>query len=147
MYIDAFGLVSDSQAITATAFCTNTIDLSNTTVKRQVGTGEPVGFGINVESAADFTTGNETYTFEVVQSANADLSSPDVIASVTKLTTALVLGQLFFLAIGPGDPTKRYIGLRYTVGGTTPLITVSAWFGARSDFSLAPVHYAKNYAV
>lgn len=147
MYVDAFGLVSDSQAITATAVSTNTIDLTNATIKRQIGTGEPVGFGINVESAADFTTGNETYTFEVIQSANADLSSPDVIASETRLTTALTLGTLFFLGIGPGQPTKRYIGMRYTVGGTTPLITVSAWFGPRSMFSVPPVHYSKNYAV
>ncbi len=147
MYVDAFGLVSDSQAVTATAFSTNTIDLSNATVKRQIGTGEEVGFGVNVEVAADFTSGNETYTFEVVQSANADLSSPDVIGSVTHTAATLVAGYLFFLPIPIGQPTKRYIGLRYTVGGTTPTITVSAWLGAQSMFSVPPVHYPKNYAV
>ncbi len=147
MYIDAFGLVSDSQAVTATAFSTHTIDLGNATVKRQIGTGEPVGFGVNVEVAADFTSANETYTFEVVQSANADLSSPDVLGSVTLTAAVLVVGYLFFLPLPVGQPTKRYIGLRYTVGGTTPTITVSAWFGPHKLFSVPPVHYAKNYAV
>jgi hypothetical protein len=146
MYVDAFLLVSDSQAVTATAFSTNTIDLSNVTPARDLSQGEQLGFGINVEVAADFTTGDETYTFEVVQSANANLSSPDVLSSVVRTAAQLTAGTLLFLPLG-APITKRYIGLRYTVAGTTPTITVSAWLTSRALFSMAPTHYARAYAV
>ncbi len=146
MYTDAFLLVSDSQAVTATAFSTNTIDLSNVTPARDLSQGEQLGFGINVEVAADFTTGDETYRFDIVQSANANLSSPDVLASVTRTAAQLTVGTLLFLPLG-APITKRYIGLQYTTGGTTPTITVSAWLTSRSLFSLTPTHYARAYAV
>lgn len=145
MYIDAFLLVSDSQALTATAVSTNTIDLTNVTPKRDVSVGEALGFAINVEAAADFTTGNETYQFDVIQSANADLSSPDVLSSQVMTAAQLTLGKLIWAPLG--EVTKRYIGLRYTLGGTTPLLTVSAWLTTRNIFSKVNVHYANNYAV
>jgi Bbp16-like protein len=147
MYLDAFGLVSDSQAITATAASTHTIDLGNVTPKRAIGDGEEVGFAVNVEVAADFTTGNETYTFEVIQSANANLSSPDVIGSITLTAAQLLAGFLFFMPILGGFPTKRYVGMQYTVGGTTPTITISAWLTPKSLFSRANTHYARAYTV
>lgn len=147
MYLDALLLVSDAQAVTADAYSTNTIDLGNVTPKRQIGTGEPMGFGLSVDVAADFTTGDETYSFLVVQSANADLSSHDVLATYTFTAAQLAAGALWFLPIPEATPTKRYIGLRYDVGGTTPTITVTAWLTARELFSIAPVHYAKGYAI
>lgn len=147
MYIDALGLVSDSQALTATGFSTNTVDLSNATIKRQIGTGVSVGFGVNVDVAADFTTTDETYTVEIVQSDNANLSTPDVLSSTLLSAAQRAIGTLLFVPIPIGQPTKRYIGLRYTLAGTTPSITVTAWLGEREMFSVPPVHYAKNYSV
>jgi hypothetical protein len=145
MYVDAFGLVSDSQAVSATGFSTNTIDLSNVTPKRDIEIGEPLGFAVNVEVAADFTTGDETYTVEAVQSDNANLSSPDVIGSRVLSAAERAVGSLIFVAIGA--VTKRYIGLRYTLAGTTPSFTVSAWFTSRELFSKQGPYYARNYAV
>ncbi len=143
MYIDAFGLVSDSQAVTATAFSTHTIDLTNVSPKRDVSTGEPVGFGVNVEAALGGTT--PTLSIEAVQSDNANLASPDVIGSITPTQAQLGVGALHFVSLG--TVTKRYIGLRYTTGGTSPTITVSAWYGPRDLFSKVNTHYAKAYAV
>lgn len=145
MYVDAFTLVSDSQAVSATAFSTNTIDLSNVTPKRDVSVGEALGFAVNVEVAADFTTGDETYTVEVVQSANADLSSPDVIGSRLLSAAQRAVGTLIFVALG--EVTKRYIGLRYTLAGTTPSFTVSAWLTSQALFSKVNTHYARSYTV
>jgi hypothetical protein len=145
MYVDAFTLVSDSQAVTATAFSTNTIDLSNVTPKRDIEVGEALGFAVCVEVAADFTTGDETYTVEVVQSDNANLSSPDVIGSRLLSAAERAVGSLIFVALGA--VTKRYIGLRYTVAGTTPTVTVSAWLTSRELFSKQTTYYARNYAV
>lgn len=146
MYVDAFGLVSDSQAVTATAVSTHTIDLTNVTPKRDIEAGEALGFGVCIEVGADFTTGDETYQFDVIQSANADLSSPTVLSSTVRTAAQLPTGALLFLPI-PATVTARYIGLRYTTGGTTPTMTVSAWLTARALFSKIHTFYARNYAV
>jgi hypothetical protein len=42
MFIDSFLLLSDSQAVTADAASTNTIDLGNVSPKRDIGNGEPM---------------------------------------------------------------------------------------------------------
>lgn len=145
MYLDALLLVSDAQAVTATAVSTNTID--NGAAGRTIGTGEPLGFGLAVDVAADSTTGNETYQFDVISSAAANLGSPVVHASYILTAAQLAAGALWFLGLPSGTPTLRYLGLQYTTGGTTPTITVTAWLTARSLFSLTPTHYPKNYAV
>ena len=145
MYVDAFLLVSDSQAVTVQAFSTHTIDLSNVTPKRDVEIGEVLGFAVNIEVAADFTTGDETYTLEVVQSDNANLSSPDVIGSRILSAAERAAGSLIFIALGA--VTKRYIGMRYTTAGTTPTVTLSAWLTSRDLFSKQAPYYARNYAV
>jgi hypothetical protein len=147
MIIDALLLVSDAQAITVDAVSTNTIDLGNVTPKRRVGDGEPVGFGMSVDVAADFTTGNETYTIEVIESAAAALTSPNILASYTFTATQLAAGARFFLEMPIGFPTLRYIGLNYNVGGTTPTVTVTAWFTRRCDFAQEPLAYARGYEV
>lgn len=147
MYIDALGLVSDAQAVSADAVSTNTIDLGNVTPKREIGTGEPMGFGFSVDVAADTASGDETYEFQVIQSANADLSAPDVIVLQAIARATLVAGYQFFLPIPPGYPTKRYLGVNYNVGGTTPSITITAWLTTHSLFSILAKSYAKNYAV
>lgn len=147
MFLDALLLLSDAQAFSATAFSTNTIDLGASTPSRQIGTGEPKGIGVTVDVAADFTTTDETYNLEVVQSANANLSSPDVIASYVRTAAQLSLGSSHFLPIPPGFPTKRYLGLRATLGGTTPSVTLTAWLTTASLFSIQAANYAKNYTV
>lgn len=147
MFIDALGLVSDAQAVAADAASTNTIDLGNVTPKREIGTGEPMGFGFSVDVAADATTGDETYEFQVIESANADLSAPTIIAQQAIPRATLVAGFQFFLAIPPGYPKARYLGVFYNVGGTTPSITVTAWLTSQKLFSILAKAYAKNYVV
>lgn len=146
MYLDALGLVSDAQAVSSTGVSTNTIDLGTTGPR--IGTGEPVGFGVSVDVAGDRTTGDETYVVQVIQSDNADLSSPDVIGQQTLRPEAgdLAAGALHFLEVPQGRPFKRYLGLRYELGGTTPSITVTAWLTARKLFSIAARAYARGYS-
>jgi hypothetical protein len=144
MVIDAQLLLSDAQAITADAASTNTIDLGNVTPKNQIGDGEPLALVICVDVAADATTGDETYEFQLIQSANADLSSPDILvksdtAFITRAT--LVAGYKLVLPIPPGFPTKRYLGAYYNVGGTTPTITVTTFIQP-----LSMVEKLKDYA-
>lgn len=127
MILDAQALLSDAQALTGTALSTNTYDLG--AAGNDVGIGEPLCAVVTVDVAADATTGDETYRFSVIQSANANLSSSDELltTNVTFVTRAfLSAGRKLILPIPPGLLTKRFIGLNYTLGGTTPLITVTA---------------------
>ena len=149
MFIDALGLLSDAQALTATAFSTNTIDFGNVTPKRDVASGEPLCVAIQVDVSADATTGDETYRFDVVQSANANLSSPDILITTDTgfITRALlVAGFKFYLALPEGIITKRYFGMQYTLAGTTPLITVTAELQSLSMVQTDKT-YAKGYTI
>lgn len=145
MHIDTLGLVSDAQALTATAVCTDKVDTHAVTPIREIGTGNPLGFGISVDVAADFTTGDETYQFDIVSDTDAALGSPTVHASFVLTAAQLPLAKTWFLPLPPGMPTERFLGLRYTLGGTTPLLTVTAWLTTLSAFAQEPVSYAKGY--
>lgn len=126
MILDAQTLLSDAQAVTADAVSTNTIDLGDVTPKRDIGSGEPLALVFTVDVAADATTGDETYQFELIQSANANLTSADVLAAMAVAAASLTAGAQVVLPVPPGVITKRYIGANYNVGGTTPTITVTA---------------------
>lgn len=142
MIFDVLNQVSDAQSLTATALSDKSIDLGNVTVKRRVGTGEPMTWAVQVDVAADHTTGNETYQVDVVQSDNADLSSADVLESQVISYADLTAGAVRYIDMPVKTPTKRYIGLQYTLGGTTPTITVTAFLQprnmieARNDYAI-----------
>lgn len=143
MILDALLLLSDAQAFAATGFSTNTIDLGNPTPKNDIGNGEPMCLCFNVDVAADFTTTDETYRFDLVQSANANLSAPDVLLSMTvsAASSGLAAGKQVVVPIPPGVITKRFVGAQMTLGGTTPSITVTA-----SLMPLSMVDKRKDYA-
>lgn len=127
MVIDSQCRLSSAQALTATGVSTNTYDSG--AAGNAVGIGEPLCIAFTVDVAADHTTGDETVQFQVIQSANADLSSQDVLAQTdTSFLTAtkLVAGYKLYLPIPPSLKSKRYLGARYVLGGTTPSITVTA---------------------
>ena len=146
MYVDNQGLLSDAQALTATAFSTNTYDSGANTPSNDVGDGEPMCVAIGVDVAADFTSANETYQFDIVQSANANLSSPDVLASRIITAANLTLGSLRYIDVPAGAQTKRFIGIQYTLGGTTPTITVTAAYAPKSMIQRNKI-YAKGYTI
>ena len=115
MITDKLLRVSEDQAITTTAFSTDTIDLG---VARDVGEGTALYMNFAVTTALANGT---SVTFEVVTSANANLSSPTVVGSSDAvLTAALTAGKNVVVRINPdiAGKGKRYLGARYTVAGT-----------------------------
>ena len=115
MITDKLLRVSEDQAVTSTAYSTDTIDLS---VARDVGEGKTLYMNFALTEA--FANGTNI-TFEVVTSANANLSSHDVVgSSATIATAALTLGKNIVVAINPqiASKGKRYLGARYVVTGT-----------------------------
>ena len=115
MITDKLLRVSEDQAVTSSAYSTNTVDLS---VARDVGEGTALYMNFAVTTALANGT---SVQFEVVSSANANLSSPTVIGSSNAvLTAALTVGKNVVVRINPDIAGKgqRYLGARYTIAGT-----------------------------
>lgn len=136
MYNDAQDRFSNAQAVTATAVGTNVKDLS---IDRSIGNGEPVGVMFVVTVAADQTTGDEDYTFQVeyasneAQSTGRQLIGERIFESGTPTAPAqdadlLVVGFKFFIPIPPTTlaESEQYLGIRYVTAGTSPTITCDA---------------------
>lgn len=149
MYIDSLLKVCAAQAFAAAAVSASSIDLGaaaglGSPSTRQIGTGEPMGFGFGVNVASSDTS----TLFEIISATDAALTTSIIVhASVTLLSAVTVLGYLFFLGIPVGTPTQRFLGVRITPSGGAATITVSAWLTSQSLFSLLPVTYGKNYVV
>lgn len=157
MYLDNDLTFSSSQAITADAVGTNVIDLS---VARSIGTGEPMCVLFVVEVAADQTTGDEDYTFDVEYATNAaqstgrQLIGRRVFESGTPTAPAqdadlLVAGFSFAIPVPPvsSGEDEQYLGIRYDVTGTTPTITCSAYLVPQSMVEIDKISYANGYTI
>jgi hypothetical protein len=81
------------------------------------GTGQPVVAVVNV-TALDTADGNESYTVTLQESADNSAWA----ASSPAVSIAATGG-----AVVRGHQTKRYVRLAFTIGGTTPSITLKAW--------------------
>jgi len=156
MILDGQLEFSDGQALTATAVGTNVIDLS---VDRSIGNGEPMAVVVTIDVAADQTTGDEDYTFEVeyasdaAQTTGRQLIGRRVYESGTPTAPAqdadlLVVGYKVIIPIPPTDlsESERYIGVRYTLAGTSPSVTVSAYLQPQSMID-ATNDYATGYSI
>jgi len=147
MFLDALGLVSDAQAFGAAAVSTNSVDLGlpgglGTPPKREIGTGEPMGFGFQVDVAGTVAA----TLLEVISATDAALTAGILVHATRTIPLAeTVLGALFFLPIPQGTPTQRFLGIRATTAGGT--ISGTAWLTAHDLFSILAKNYAKNYAV
>lgn len=147
MFMDALLLVSDAQAFTAAAVSTSSIDLGASVPKRQVGTGEPVGFGFAADVAASATT----VKLEVIMATDAALTAGIIVlAETTRLAADLPTGGLYYLGLPQGGPAAgwlRYIGVRVTPVGGAATVTLTSWLTSRALFSVAPQNYAKAYSI
>lgn len=157
MFLDNDLVVSDAQALTATAVGTNTVDLG---VARSIGSGEPMGVVFTIDVAADQTTGDEDYTFDVESSSTADQSAGyqvvgrRIFESGTPAAPAsdadqLVVGYRFVIPIPPtsADTDERYLGVRYTLAGTTPTVTVTAAVQPLSMIDTNNITYADGFTI
>ena len=156
MILDGQNQFSDDQALTATAVSANVIDLG---AARSIGSGEPLAVVFTVSVDADQTTGDEDYQFDVKYATNAALTSGEqllgrrIFESGTPTAPAqnadlLVAGYKFYVPIPPvtlGE-SARYLGVEYTLSGTSPSVTVSAHLIPMS-FAQSEEEYANGYDI
>lgn len=87
------------------------------------GIGMPVGAVVNV-TACDRTSSDETYTFQLMESAdNATFTAAGPAVAVDVSGATVTLGAICV----PGFLSQRYHRLTCTIAGTTPSITYEAW--------------------
>lgn len=132
MYTDAQLRPSEAQSLAgaaATTTSTNTIDL--------LAPATNIGRGRTRRAYASIVTtftGGTSVQALFVQSANADLSSSDTLATgPVVLTAAATVGSAPLLDVNIPDNTKRYVGFKYTTVGTTTTGAVSAYVVADTD--------------
>jgi hypothetical protein len=143
MKVDAQLQFSDDQALTATANSTNIVDLG---ADNNIGIGQAMGVLIIVKVAADNTTTNETYTVTVTTDDNAAFSSETTLVAATTLAAGSAIGTRIIIPIAPNATAERYLRLTYTLGGTTPTVTLDAWL---TPIDLIPhqQYFARGYVV
>lgn len=159
MILDEQAQFSDAQALSVTGgLATNVVDLS---VARDMGAGTPLAVVFNIDVAADQTTGDEDYTFQVeVASDAAQTADVTPLNEVTfesgtpgvgaRNADLLVAGYQFALPVPSigGDNAQRYLGVRYTLAGTTPTVTVTAHLIPLANLDTASMtSYADNVTI
>lgn len=130
MQIDKGLKFNEAQAFVATAFSTDSVDL---TIGRNLFSGETLGVMFNVTVAADAVSGDETYTFDVLTDDNAAMSSPTVLINRSISRTVLLAGTLWHIPVPFDIVLEQFLGFRANLGGTTPSITLTAWVGPMKD--------------
>lgn len=146
MILDVLTRLSNAQALTATAVSENTIDFGNVTPKNDPFAGTPLALVFCIDVAADFTTGNETYSFEAIASASANLGTPTVLAKRDIVATLLTAGSVHVLTVPPGADILRYFGANWTLAGTTPTVTVTTHLVPLANVDEFRA-YAKGYTI
>jgi hypothetical protein len=124
MYVDAQLMYSDAQALTATAVSTNIVDHG---ADRDMGTGEPLAVVVLVDVALDGTTGDETYAVQVQTDDNSSFSSASSVGGSVSLTRGAAAGTKYVIPLPADTAIERYTRLNYTLGGTSPTGTVTAY--------------------
>jgi hypothetical protein len=137
MMLDAQLQFSAAQALTATAVSTNVLDLG---VARQIAIGEPLSILLCVIVAADFTTANETYQIDIQTDDNSAFSSATTLSSTILTAAQLTLGAVHAINM-PRTNMERYLRLNYTLGGTTPTVTLSTWLQPTNMIAGLPTQY------
>lgn len=142
MYVDNELVLSNAQALTATADSTNYIDLG---VDRDLGKGEPMALVITVDVAADTANANETYQFQLETDDNTSFSSSTIIADATIAGASLTAGSRHVIPLQQNS--ERYLQGVYTLGGTTPSVTVTADVKPMSLVESEGTYYASGFTI
>ncbi|QGP80007.1 Bbp16 family capsid cement protein [Sphingobium sp. CAP-1] len=122
MITDREARFSLAQAVTTgTQYSTNSYD---TGVKASsIGDGEELLLTVNVGTAF---AGGTSLAVNLVDSANADLSSPTVLAGSGVIAEASLTAGVRLLKMRVPSNTQRYVGLQFVTVGTHSAGTINA---------------------
>lgn len=136
MLISNESLFSDSQNITATGASTNIIDLGATgtvlgapaALTRDIGKGNPIP--VVVRLGADASGTSPTLDVSVQVDTVANFASPTTVAAATQKAGGTDGDEIYLDVYLPEGTNQRYLRLLYTLGGTNPDYTITAFIPA-----------------
>lgn len=128
MITDAQTRFSDKQAVTTgTQVSTNTYDVGSA---RDIGRGQELRIKVTADVAF---TGGTSLQVNVIESANADLSSPTVIVTGPVIAEASITAGADLLDRHMPKSSKRYLGLQFVSVGTHTAGTVTGGIVLNTD--------------
>jgi len=143
MYIDLETRLSSAQAFAASGATTNYYDCGGAF---NLDRGEPMAMVINVTTAADSTTGDETYSFAVQTDSASGFGTVATLVTQAIPATDLTAGSQHVIPLPSG--CLQYIRGYATLAGTTPSVSadidILPLSMAHSD---ATIHYASGSVV
>jgi hypothetical protein len=127
MIFDKEGLLSDAQAIVATAASTNYIDLGATgrvvggsvNLTRDIGKGKPLPLRVSIVEAFNNLT---SLTIDVQVDDNTGFATPKSVGSIVVPLAQLAVGYVPAIDFVPPGTDERYMRLNYTVTGAAPTL-------------------------
>ena len=122
MYIDKQLEFSDGQSLTASAASTNVVDLG---AAGDLGTGEPMAVVVQLD--ADIGGADTTLDVKVQKDTVENFASAEDVIAGPQIGAGAKAGRQVVLPIPPGELDQRYARVYYTLGGTSPSATVSAF--------------------
>jgi len=134
-------LFSDSQVVNATGASANSIDLGATgtvlgapaAIPRDIGKGRPIPIEIRFPAAPTGTSPTLDVTVQVDD--NSGFSSPKTVATAPQIAGGAA-GDRVAIDYIPRGADERYIRLLYTLGGTSPVYTITAGIALASKQAL-----------
>lgn len=142
MILDNENQFSRAQAVTgaATTASTDLIDLS--VLRPNLGSGKDLYVVVNIDVAAGGTT--PTMAVLIQTDDNVGFASPATLFTGPTLAAAALVTSTQLVYAVPATGMERYLRLAYTLGGTSPTITVTA--SIVENYTLNPA-YASGFTV
>ena len=109
------------QTLVATGRTTDALDCK--VAAPHLGKGEPMVAEI-VVTAIDAASADETYTAQLGHDADPARGSVTAVGPILTIPRSITVPKTYTLEIPPGEALERYLDVGFTLGGTTPSITV-----------------------
>lgn len=142
MYTDAQARFSLAQSVatTGTVVSTNTEDLLS--ANRDISRGQENRLIVTVDTTL---VGGTSIQAQYIQSANANMSSPDVIGAGPVIPVASAAAGAVVWDTPVPSNTKRYVALQYVLVGTFTAGNVSAHYVANTDYPARSIPMYTGY--
>lgn len=130
---------SAAQALTGSAASTDVVK-----VGKNIGIGEPMCVVITVDVAADAADSDETYKAKLETDSDSSFGSATQIGEEVTITRGAAIGTRKIIPVPPNVTTDEWLRVYYTLGGTSPTVTVTARLMPQSMVPQEQVYPAGN---
>jgi hypothetical protein len=143
MYVDAQLLLSDAQAVTATADSTNIVDLG---INRDIGTGEDL-YVVTVVDVAMTDSGSDSTITVALQGDSTTTMTPDGTQDLYVIPAVSAIGAIFYAKLDPGSAPLQYqyINVAYTPANGN--LTTGSFTTFITNNIQKYTSYAKGYTI